>query len=83
MKHTQHAQVLLFAASGNKGDAMWTAPANFTEVVSVASMAGDKSRSETSNANSKVELTAPGSRVSDRQLGCQQCLELGFVRQRP
>ena len=61
--------VLLIAAAGNDGDATLNYPAAYPEVVSVASTDHNDARSDFSNANSDVEIAAPGSDVQSTFAG--------------
>jgi thermitase len=51
---------LLVAAAGNDGDATLNYPAAYAEVVSVAATDHNDARASFSNANSDVEIAAPG-----------------------
>ncbi|WP_372790277.1 S8 family serine peptidase [Paraconexibacter sp.] len=51
---------LLIAAAGNDGDGTLNYPAAYPEVVSVAATDDDDQRASFSNANSDVEVAAPG-----------------------
>ena len=55
--------VLLVAAAGNDGDATLEYPAAYPEVVSVAATDNRDHRASFSNANSDVEIAAPGVNV--------------------
>ncbi|HEX4734311.1 MAG TPA: S8 family serine peptidase [Thermoleophilaceae bacterium] len=54
---------LLVAAAGNDGDATLNYPAAYAEVVSVAATDNNDQRASFSNANSDVEIAAPGVNV--------------------
>src|SRR3954454_20062520 len=54
---------LLVAAAGNDGDSTLNYPAAFPEVVSVAATDSNDARASFSNANSDVEVAAPGVNV--------------------
>jgi thermitase len=60
---------LLVAAAGNDGDATLNYPAAYPEVVSVAATDDDDRRASFSNANSDVEIAAPGDAVYSTFLG--------------
>jgi thermitase len=51
---------VLVAAAGNEGDATVNYPAGYAEVVSVAATDHNDARASFSNANSDVEIAAPG-----------------------
>jgi thermitase len=55
--------VLLVAAAGNDGNATLSYPAAYAEVVSVAATDHNDQRASFSNANSDVEIAAPGVNV--------------------
>lgn len=57
------AGTLLIAAAGNDGDSTANWPAYHRDVMSVASVSGDGTRSWFSNCNSDVEIAAPGEDV--------------------
>jgi thermitase len=61
--------VLLIAAAGNDGDATLNYPAAYSEVVSVAATDNRDQRASFSNANSDVEIAAPGVNVESTYLG--------------
>jgi thermitase len=61
--------VLMIAAAGNDGDATLNYPAAYPEVVSVAATDHDDQRASFSNANSDVEIAAPGDAVQSTYLG--------------
>src|SRR4051812_3773967 len=54
---------LIVAAAGNDGDATLNYPAAYSEVVSVAATDNHDARASFSNANSDVEIAAPGVNV--------------------
>lgn len=54
------AGILIFAASGNAGNASLSYPAGYASVVSVGAVNESKQWASFSQYNSKVELTAPG-----------------------
>ncbi len=54
---------VLIAAAGNDGDATLNYPAAYAEVVSVAATDHNDARASFSNANSDVEIAAPGVNV--------------------
>jgi thermitase len=54
---------LLVAAAGNDGDSTLNYPAAYPEVVSVAATDSNDARASFSNANSDVEVAAPGVNV--------------------
>jgi thermitase len=61
--------VLLIAAAGNDGDATLNYPAAYPEVMSVAATDDRDQRASFSNANSDVEIAAPGVGVWSTYLG--------------
>jgi thermitase len=61
--------VLLVAAAGNDGDATLNYPAAYPEVVSVAATDNRDHRASFSNANSDVEIAAPGVNVESTYAG--------------
>jgi thermitase len=61
--------VLLVAAAGNDGDATLNYPAAYSEVVSVAATDNKDHRASFSNANSDVEIAAPGVNVESTYAG--------------
>ena len=63
VKYAAGKDVLLVAAAGNDGDATLNYPAAYAEVVSVAATDHNDQRASFSNANSDVEIAAPGVNV--------------------
>src|SRR4051794_24891745 len=61
--------VLLVAAAGNDGDATLNYPAAYPDVVSVAATDNNDRRASFSNANSDVEIAAPGVNVESTYTG--------------
>jgi thermitase len=61
--------VLLVAAAGNDGDSTLNYPAAYPEVVSVAATDNRDQRASFSNANSDVEIAAPGVDVESTYTG--------------
>ena len=61
--------VLLVAAAGNDGNATLNYPAAYSEVVSVAATDNRDHRASFSNANSDVEIAAPGVNVESTYAG--------------
>jgi thermitase len=61
--------VLLVAAAGNDGDSTLNYPAAYPEVVSVAATDNKDQRASFSNANSDVEVAAPGVDVESTYTG--------------
>ncbi|MEA2475534.1 MAG: thermitase, partial [Thermoleophilaceae bacterium] len=61
--------VLLVAAAGNDGNANLNYPAGYAEVVSVAATDNKDHRASFSNANSDVEVAAPGVNVESTYAG--------------
>src|SRR3954471_2562066 len=61
--------VLLVAAAGNDGDATLNYPAAYPDVVSVAATDNNDRRASFSNANSDVEIAAPGVDVESTYTG--------------
>jgi thermitase len=61
--------VLLVAAAGNDGNATLNYPAAYAEVVSVAATDNKDHRASFSNANSDVEVAAPGVNVQSTYTG--------------
>ena len=61
--------VLLIAAAGNDGDSTLNYPAAYPEVVSVAATDNRDQRASFSNANSDVEVAAPGVDVESTYAG--------------
>ncbi len=61
--------VLLVAAAGNDGNATLNYPAAYSEVVSVAATDNKDKRASFSNANSDVEVAAPGVDVESTYTG--------------
>jgi thermitase len=60
---------LIVAAAGNDGDATLNYPAAYAEVVSVAATDSNDARASFSNANSDVEIAAPGVSVLSTKRG--------------
>ncbi len=60
---------LIVAAAGNDGDATLNYPAAYAEVVSVAATDSNDNRASFSNANSDVEIAAPGVNVLSTKRG--------------
>jgi thermitase len=67
--HAGGAGRLMVAAAGNDGDATLNYPAAYQEVVSVAATDDRDARASFSNANSDVEIAAPGVDVLSTFLG--------------
>jgi thermitase len=63
--------VLLVAAAGNDGNSNLNYPAGYAEVVSVAATDNKDHRASFSNANSDVEVAAPGVNVESTYTGGQ------------
>ena len=61
--------VLLVAAAGNDGDSTLNYPAAYPDVVSVAATDDNDQRASFSNANSDVEVAAPGVNVESTYTG--------------
>jgi thermitase len=61
--------VLLVAAAGNDGNSNLNYPAGYAEVVSVAATDNNDHRASFSNANSDVEVAAPGVNVESTYTG--------------
>jgi thermitase len=61
--------VLLVAAAGNDGNSNLNYPAGYAEVVSVAATDNNDHRASFSNANSDVEVAAPGVNVESTYAG--------------
>jgi thermitase len=60
---------LLVAAAGNDGDGTLNYPAAYPEAVSVAATDDDDRRASFSNANSDVEVAAPGDAITSTFIG--------------
>jgi thermitase len=60
VRHAAAHDVLIVAAAGNDGNATLNYPAAYAEVVSVAATDARDVRATFSNANSDVEIAAPG-----------------------
>jgi subtilisin family serine protease len=60
---------LIVAAAGNDGNATLNYPAAYAEVVSVAATDSNDNRASFSNANSDVEIAAPGVNVLSTKRG--------------
>jgi thermitase len=60
VRYAASKDVLMVAAAGNEGDARLDYPAAYPEVVSVAATDSNDRRASFSNANSHVEIAAPG-----------------------
>jgi Subtilase family len=61
--------VLFIAAAGNEASSAYSYPASYGSVISVASIDDNKWRSDFSNFNDRVSLTAPGSSIYSTQAG--------------
>lgn len=64
MKNAKNAGITLVASSGNNHNTTINYPASYEDVISVASHTSDGSRSEFSNYNAYVDITAPGSNIT-------------------
>jgi thermitase len=60
VRYAAAKDVVMVAAAGNEGDASLDYPAAYAEVVSVAATDSNDRRASFSNANSDVEIAAPG-----------------------
>jgi serine protease len=61
--------ILFIAAAGNEATSAYGYPASYGSVISVASIDESKWRSDFSNFNDRVSLTAPGSEIYSTQAG--------------
>ncbi len=69
VRHASNAGALIIAAAGNDGDATLNYPAAYAEVVSVAATDNRDARASFSNANSDVEIAAPGVNILSTKRG--------------
>jgi thermitase len=69
VRNASNAGVLIIAAAGNDGDATLNYPAAYAEVVSVAATDNRDQRATFSNANSDVEIAAPGVNILSTKRG--------------
>jgi thermitase len=69
VRNASNAGVLIIAAAGNDGDATLNYPAAYAEVVSVAATDNRDQRASFSNANSDVEIAAPGVNILSTKRG--------------
>jgi thermitase len=69
VRNASNAGVLIIAAAGNDGDATLNYPAAYPEVVSVAATDNRDQRASFSNANSDVEIAAPGVNILSTKRG--------------
>jgi thermitase len=69
VRNASNAGVLIIAAAGNDGDATLNYPAAYAEVVSVAATDNRDQRASVSNANSDVEIAAPGVNILSTKRG--------------
>jgi thermitase len=69
VRNASNAGALIIAAAGNDGDATLNYPAAYAEVVSVAATDNRDARASFSNANSDVEIAAPGVNILSTKRG--------------
>jgi len=69
VRNASNAGALIIAAAGNDGDATLNYPAAYPEVVSVAATDNRDARASFSNANSDVEIAAPGVNILSTKRG--------------
>jgi thermitase len=69
VRNASNAGTLIIAAAGNDGDATLNYPAAYAEVVSVAATDNRDARASFSNANSDVEIAAPGVNILSTKRG--------------
>jgi subtilisin family serine protease len=60
VRNANNAGVVVVAAAGNDGNSTISYPAGYAEVISVAATDSNDNRASFSNANSDVEIAAPG-----------------------